>query len=291
LQGAPGRPQELPLPVLGQTAGYLLELRELTKKFPARRELTSEDSSNSGQTFTAVKSVNLNLVPGEVLGLVGQSGSGKTTVGRLIVKLDVPTSGQILFEGRDINELKGKDLMTFRAEVQMIFQDPYESLNPRLSTRNSVEEPLIIHGIRNPEERLSRVNEMLTRVGLTPERFCRLRPHELSGGQRQRVAIARALILKPKLIVADEPVSMLDVSVSAEILNLLFDLKKQMNVAYLFITHNLEHAAYFSDRIAVMHGGQIVELDAAEKILKEPKHEYTRLLLASIPSYVRKKRE
>ena len=251
----------------------------------------SEQSSGLRDSITAVESVSFRVAAGEVLGLVGQSGSGKTTIGRLVLKLERPSSGRILFEGQDISRLKGEDLMNFRSKVQMIFQDPYESLNPRLSIRSSLEEPLLIHGMRDPHERLARVDDVLMKVGLTPERFHGLRPHELSGGQRQRVAIARSLVLKPKLVVADEPVSMLDVSVSAEILNLMLDFKKDMNVAYLFITHNLEHAAYFCDRIAVINKGRIVEQGSAESILREPAHEYTRLLIAAIPSYARRTRQ
>jgi ABC-type glutathione transport system ATPase component len=267
----------------------LLEVEKLTKRYSAGREIMSGESQNTSGMITAVDSVSFKVAEGETVGLVGQSGSGKTTVGKLVLRLERPSDGHIFFRGEDIRQFKGNELRRFRSRVQMIFQDPYESLDPRLSLRSSLEEPLIVHGIRNRSEKASRVENVLTAVGLTPpQRFLRLRPDQLSGGQRQRAAIARALILRPELVVADEPVSMLDVSVSAEILNLMLDLKRSMNIAYLFITHNLGHAAYFCDRICVMSKGQIVEEGEAEKILRNPEADYTKTLISSIPLYLHK---
>jgi peptide/nickel transport system ATP-binding protein len=265
----------------------LLEVEKLTKRYSTGREIMSGDGQDATGMITAVDNVSFTVKKGETLGLVGQSGSGKTTVGRLLLRLERPSGGRILFQGEDIHQFKGRQLKDFRSKVQMIFQDPYESLDPRLSLKSSLEEPLIVHGVRNRNEKASRVEDVLTKVGLTPpKRFLKLRPDQLSGGQRQRAAIARALILRPELVVADEPVSMLDVSVSAEILNLMLELKKSMNIAYLFITHNLAHAAYFADRICVMNRGRIAEEGRAEKILSHPEADYTKTLISSIPLYL-----
>jgi peptide/nickel transport system ATP-binding protein len=277
------------MPFCGGTLSLttLLAVEKLTKRYSAGREIMSSESQNTSGMITAVDSVSFKIAEGETVGLVGQSGSGKTTVGKLMLRLERPTNGHIFFRGEDIHQFNGSKLRRFRSKVQMIFQDPYESLDPRLSLRSSLEEPLIVHGIRNKSEKGSTVENILTTVGLTPpQRFLRLRPDQLSGGQRQRAAIARALILRPELVVADEPVSMLDVSVSAEILNLMLDLKQSMNIAYLFITHNLSHAAYFCDRICVMNKGQIVEENKAEKILRNPEADYTKTLISSIPLYL-----
>jgi len=264
----------------------LLEAQRLTKRYSASREIMSGESQNASSMIMAVDSVSFKVAKGETLGLVGQSGSGKTTVGKLVLRLEYPSEGRILYEGEDIHLFKRKRLRDFRSKVQMIFQDPYESLDPRLSLRSSLEEPLIVHGIRSRSEKTLRVEDVLTKVGLTPpQRFLKLRPDQLSGGQRQRAAIARSLILQPELVVADEPVSMLDVSVSAEILNLMLELKRSMNIAYLFITHNLPHAAYFCDRICVMRQGQIVEEGTAENVLRHPEADYTKTLISSIPLY------
>jgi len=248
--------------------------------------------AEGANVVTAVDSVNLDLSEGQAVGLVGQSGSGKTTIGRLIVRLEKPTSGNVFFQGVDVHRISGRDLRNFRAKVQMIFQDPYESLDPRISIQGSLDEPLVVHGIRDREIRSSRIDDALTKVGLTPpRRYRQLRPHQLSGGQRQRAAIARALILEPKLVIADEPVSMLDVSVSTEILNLMVELRQRMNISYIFITHNLAHAAYFCDRICVLNQGRVVEEGDSERVLQNPENEYTKLLIASIPLYLRRLRE
>jgi peptide/nickel transport system ATP-binding protein len=264
----------------------LLQIEGVTKRYSSSRAIMSDESRDAQGLITAVNAVSLEVNVGQTVGLVGQSGSGKTTLGRLVLKLEPPSAGRILFENEDISLLRGKQLKDFRSKVQMIFQDPYESLDPRLSLKSTLEEPLIVHGIRNKSEMMMRIDDALTKVGLTPaHRFINLRPDQLSGGQRQRAAIARALILRPKLVVADEPVSMLDVSVSAEILNLMLHLKKTMNIAYLFITHNLAHAAYFCDRICVMSQGQVIEEGFSEKILRNPEAEYTKNLISSIPLY------
>lgn len=265
----------------------LLRVERLTKRYSTRREIVGGGFQDSDY-LTAVDSVNFKVTSGEALGLVGQSGSGKTTIGKLILKLERPTAGHVLFEGEDVSRFRRRRLKDFRAKTQMIFQDPYESLDPRLPIRTALEEPLIVHGIKGAAERRERINEALRRVGLTPpERFLELRPHELSGGQRQRVAIARSLILEPKLVVADEPLSMLDVSVSAGILNLMLELRGTLNISFLFITHNLAHAAVFCDRVVVLSRGRIVEEGPTVDVLSNPKHDYTRTLIAAIPAFRR----
>jgi oligopeptide/dipeptide ABC transporter ATP-binding protein len=220
---------------------------------------------------------------GESLGIVGESGSGKTTLAKTIVRLVRPSTGSIYFDGEDV--IKSKRIAkSYRRRVQMIFQDPYESLNPRSLARDAVEEPMIIHGIiKDKEKRRDRVHELLKLVGLNPETVALKYPHELSGGERQRVSLARALSLSPDLLIADEPVSMLDVSVRIGIINLMLDLKRAFNLSYIFITHDLALSRYFCDRIAVMYRGRIVEIADTEELLHKPKHPYTRLLIDSVP--------
>lgn len=233
--------------------------------------------------ISAVDKVSIKIMKGEALGIVGESGSGKTTIARSIVKLVEPTSGQIFFDGHNIFEQNSRESKEYRKHVQMIFQDPYESLNPRSSVSQIVEEPLIVHGLsKSKEERRSRVNELLQLVGLEKDLAVRY-PHELSGGQRQRVSIARALAVNPQILVADEPVSMLDLSIRVGILNLLKDLKKSLNLTFVFITHDLGVARYFCDRIAVVYRGQMMEIAETENLIAHTMNPYTQLLLDSVP--------
>lgn len=232
----------------------------------------------------AVDDVSLQLRKGESLGLVGESGSGKTTLSRAVVKLVRPTSGSIQFEGEEISRQSGRAQKQYRKRVQMIFQDPYESLNPRSSVKHAVEEPMLIHRtVDDKAGREQKVWELLRTVGLNPATVIGKFPHELSGGERQRVSLARALSLSPELLIADEPVSMLDVSVRIGILNLMLELKEKFNLTCLFITHDLGVARYFCDRIAVMYRGKIVEMGETESLLRHPMHPYTRLLVDSVP--------
>jgi oligopeptide/dipeptide ABC transporter ATP-binding protein len=233
----------------------------------------------------AVDGVSFDIHKGEILGVVGESGCGKTTTGRLLVRLETPTAGRMLFEGEDTGTLKGRALKEFRRNVQMVFQDPYESLNPRLTVYNTVSEPLTVHHVgETMEEQEEMVIQALENAELKPaEQFLYRYPHELSGGQRQRVAIARALVLRPKFIVADEPVSMLDVSIRAGIMNLMLSLRSQYDIPFMFISHDVSVTRYMSHRIAVMYLGSIVELAPSEGVIKSPKHPYTEALLSAVP--------
>ena len=256
-----------------------LQLLGVSKRFRGGGWLRRRDD------IDAVIDVSLEVRPGEVLGLIGQSGSGKTTTGRIAVRLIEPNAGRVIIQGQDVSRLRGSALRKARRQFQMVFQDPYQSLNPLRRVATLLEEPLRIHlPALSSEERTNRVEEMIERVGLSPvSTFLRRYPHELSGGQRQRVAIGRAVIVKPDLLVADEPVSMLDVSVRTGILNLLLDLREAMGMAQLFITHDLAVAKHLCDRVAVLHRGRIVEEGPAAQVLSSPTHSYTRELLAAVP--------
>ncbi|HLL71809.1 MAG TPA: dipeptide ABC transporter ATP-binding protein [Pyrinomonadaceae bacterium] len=256
-----------------ENAEELVRVRGLFKHFPV---------AGSDDVVRAVDGVTFEIFKGETLGLVGESGCGKSTVGRCLLRLIEPTQGEISFEGKDVLALSGKALRGVRAEMQIIFQDPYASLNPRLKVRDIVAEPLVIHGTGTKQERRERVAELLAKVGLDPDYMNRY-PHEFSGGQRQRLGIARALALNPKLIVADEPVSALDVSVQAQVINLLEDLQAEFDLTYLFISHGLAVVEHISDRVAVMYLGRIVEVTTAIELYANPLHPYTRALLSAIP--------
>ncbi|MBX3282298.1 MAG: dipeptide ABC transporter ATP-binding protein [Acidobacteria bacterium] len=253
--------------------GPLVQIRGLTKHFPI---------AGSDDVVRAVDGVSFDVRKGETLGLVGESGCGKTTVGRCIVRLIDATAGKIAFEGTDITGLRGEGLRSLRREMQIIFQDPYSSLNPRLSIRSIISEPLDIHKIGTRSERREMVADLLKRVGLDPKYADRY-PHEFSGGQRQRIGIARALALKPKFIVCDEPVSALDVSVQAQVINLLEELQDEFGLTYLFISHGLAVVEHISDRVAVMYLGKIVEICPSEELYRDPLHPYTQALLSAIP--------
>lgn len=235
----------------------------------------------SGQ-IKAVDDVSFQLFSGETLGLVGESGCGKSTLGRTVLQLVKPTAGEVIYKGKDISKFRFKEMRSIRREIQMIFQDPYASLNPRQTVESIVVEPLKIHGIFTSQERIKKVHEILEMVGLNHS-FANRYPHEFSGGQRQRIGIARALILQPKIVIADEPVSALDVSVQAQVLNLMQDLKEEFKLTYLFIAHDLSVVKHFSDRVGVMYLGRIVELANKETLFDKPAHPYTKALLSAIP--------
>jgi oligopeptide/dipeptide ABC transporter ATP-binding protein len=262
------------------TDGGLVEVINLTKHFPVKQGVFATGKA----VVHAVEDVSLTVRKGETLGIVGESGCGKSTTARLMVRLLTPTSGRIVFEGRDISRLNQRALRPLRREMQIIFQDPYSSLNPRKSVGQIVGEPFTIH--RTEKDVRRRVQELLARVGLNPEHYNRY-PHEFSGGQRQRIGVARAIALQPKLIVCDEPVSALDVSVQAQILNLLKDLQHDFDLTYVFISHDLSVIRQISDRIAVMYLGRVVEFSTSEALYEHPRHPYTAALLSAVPRHSR----
>ena len=251
----------------------LLQVRDLVKHFPV---------DNSDDVVQAVDDVSFDIIGGETLGLVGESGCGKSTVGRCLLRLHEPTGGKVIFEGRNIIGLSNSEMRSLRREMQIIFQDPYASLNPRLSIRSIISEPLKIHKIGSKAEQNDRVADLLQKVGMDAKYADRY-PHEFSGGQRQRIGIARALALNPKLIICDEPVSALDVSVQAQVVNLLQELQDEFGLTYLFISHGLAVVEHISDRVAVMYLGKIVEICDAAELYENPLHPYTKALLSAIP--------
>ncbi|GIN40897.1 MULTISPECIES: ABC transporter ATP-binding protein [Heyndrickxia] len=255
----------------------LVEVKNLKKHFPISKRIFSKKTS----VVKAVDGLTFTIEKGETLGLVGESGCGKSTTGRMIMRLIEPTEGQVFFNGQDITSFSEDKLRKFRKEFQMIFQDPFASLNPRMKIGDIIEEPLIVHGVEK-EERKQRVERLLDVVGLTPFHADRF-PHEFSGGQRQRIGIARALAVNPQLIVADEPVSALDVSIQSQILNLLKDLQNEFGLTYLFISHDLSVVEHISDRVGVMYLGRMVELADKDSLYKEPLHPYTKALLSAVP--------
>ena len=264
---------------------HLLRVEGLAKTFPGRRSLADVLARRPAQPVRAVDGVSFELGPGEVLALVGESGSGKTTVGNLLMGLMAPSGGRVLLDGAEVGRLSARDLRLLRRRVQMVFQDPYESLNPRMTVREIVAEPLRVHRIgASSAELRTRVAGALTSAGLTPvDAYLARYPFELSGGQRQRIVIAAALALQPSLLIADEPVSMLDVSIRAEILNLLSALAREQGISVVMITHDLSTVAAYADRIAVMYLGRIVEYGPTRAVLAEPRHPYAQALLSVVP--------
>ena len=259
----------------------LLKVEHLSKEFPAESGMFAKRFSK--RVVSAVNDISFEIYPGETFGLVGESGCGKSTTGRTIMRLTKPTAGKVFFQGKDVAEMSKHEIKDMRREMQFIFQDPYASLNPRMTIGEIVSEPMTIHGVGTKEERIERVRELLDVVGLNPEHINRY-PHEFSGGQRQRVGIARALALNPKFIVCDEPVSALDVSIQAQILNLLMDLQDELGITYMFITHNMSVVRHISHNICVMYLGQLVETSPTKELFSKPLHPYTKALLSAIPS-------
>jgi len=263
----------------GEGAGALLEVTDLVKHFPVKRGILIEHEVDR---VRAVDGISFSVERGQTLGLVGESGSGKSTACRAVLQLIRPTSGSVRFQGREISGLSRRQMRPLRREMQMIFQDPYASLNPRKRVGQIVGDPLKRQKVASGKELRTRVLELLERVGLSTEHYDRF-PHEFSGGQRQRIGIARALALKPKLVICDEPVSALDVSIQAQIVNLLDDLQDEFGLAYLFVAHDIGVVRHIADRIAVMHAGKLVEEGDADQVCESPRDDYTKKLLAAVP--------
>lgn len=263
----------------------IIEIKDLRKYFPVSTGFFSSLLSRRELFVHAVDGVSFNIYQGEIFGLAGESGSGKTTTGRVLLRLTDPTSGSIRFKGKDITSLTEAEMKPLRREMQMIFQDPYESLNPRMTINNILLEPLNVQGIGSETERQEKVKMALEAVDLVPpDEFLFRFPHELSGGQRQRVAVARAFVLDPIFIVADEPVSMLDVSIRASVLDIMINLVEKFNASFLYVTHDIALARHMCDRIAVMYLGKVMEMSATEKVVYEPLHPYTKALISAVPS-------
>ncbi len=256
----------------------LLDVRNLKKYFPVRKGFFGKDV----QYVKAVDDVTFHIKKGETLGLVGESGCGKSTTGRTLIRLYEPTEGEIIFGGAEIGRLSQHELKPFRKKIQMIFQDPYASLNSRMTVGDIIGEPLDIHGLANGKERLEKVHDLLHTVGLQPDHATRY-PHEFSGGQRQRIGIARALAVEPEFIIADEPISALDVSIQAQVVNMLEDLQNELGLTYLFIAHDLSMVKHISNRIGVMYLGKLVEIAESDELYQKPTHPYTQALLSAIP--------
>jgi peptide/nickel transport system ATP-binding protein len=262
----------------------IVRVEQLKKYFPVQKGVLEQLFSRRKSYVKAVDNVNFSIMRGEIFTLAGESGCGKTTTGKLIIRLIKPTSGNIYFNGTDITGLKGETLRLLRRKMQIVFQDPYASLSPRMSIGDAIGHPLEIHGIAKGQEKRQKVLEVLEKVGLSPAKeFVNLFAHQLSGGQRQRAALARSIILQPKFMVADEPVSMIDVSLRTTIIDLLLSFRKELGLTYLFVTHDLAVAKYISDRIGVMYLGRIIEICDKQSLFLRPLHPYTRALLSAIP--------